>query len=403
MKKMIIIVMTALLLSSCTYWQGKENLPELQTSSPSSSGVQPVSEDITEPVNRLNVLNTLDATDVWTLKALDSSVIYIAAIKRIDSATGRQEFVLARCNLQDKSVKVLFRDEEESTMSIENMRVAKLKDGLEAVYTGESMFIFKEGKVTQKPIPSAALYVSSYNIGSGRLVYVDSDTLELCLEDGSSKQPKTLFKSIKTKENTEDNMNTIYPYDPLISEDGGRVLFELVQYEAQRYQKVISCDTEGNELGETAQLEIRADSLQTFWMGQKFFTAEVTDSSEDTPSKLATYITVFNLDGTVDKTYNYECDMSTIQNETYEEHSLLAFSHSENLPGDQGFKESIGIIDINTGKADIVYETNKVITSPSVSPDGTHLIWEENGDICTARIDTLKHTPIKTFIPSKAG
>ncbi|MFA9381183.1 MAG: hypothetical protein ACERKO_08990 [Acetanaerobacterium sp.] len=394
MKNTIILVMiAALLLTSCAADKGVGDSSELMMPTEPLSNLSntSIADNSGDSVYRVAIMDTLDATSIRRIKILNNSTAFIIAVKR-DKSKGQLEVILAKCNLSEKKVNSLFRTYM-SCDGNENMRVAESIDGQETVFSGRGIWVNNTG---YQPLPDF-VPEASYHIHNHQYAYVNSETLDLYIGNMETGLSRLIYKSAKaeTESDQEDIMKIIQPYMPIISEDGQKVLFQLIEYES--YKKVVCCDMVGTILGETPQLDVRADSLQTFWMGDRFFTVESTDSSKDTITNDATYITVYNYDGTVEKTFNYESAISSIQNEKYPEHSLLAFNLEKGLPDSNKDIYQLGIINMESGDACTVYETENVIISPTVSPDGSKVVWVEDGSICTMSLEGAKSTPIDTF------
>lgn len=393
MKKLIAVAIICVFLSSCS----AKNTAQITEKSGVSSDVSgsSLSENSAEPKQSFPILEPLDATNIWRIKPLDSTTVFVTAVKRVNRKTGEQDFILAQCDLQKKEVKSLYRSDSVNMDGIQNLRAIRIDDGSIAVFIGQGVFTITGEKVIYQLINPAGIARTSYHIQSEKYVYVDDNTQELRLIDMNTQQSKTLYQPEITREG--ERIRGTVPYAPVFSEDGQRVLFQLVtNVEATIYEKVECIDLDGNVLGQTMQIETRhADSLGTFWQGEDFFTLEATASSEDTQSGLATYVTIYNLDGTIKKGFNYECAISTLQNEAYLEHPLRAFS-LDSWSTEDGLAK-LGILNMDTGEGYTVYNSKGAILSPNITPDGTKVIWIEDGNLCELPLQQAERAPIPTF------
>jgi len=333
------------------------------------SNPSPEEQDSTDL--QIDLLEPMDATNIEYLEPNGTSV-YIIGVKR-DKSKPQRERIVAVYDLNKGGVTVLSRDDS-PTDNAHNLSVHHSDDGTDTVFTGSEIFTVKDSEILSiQEIGDEYAREPFADPGNNRMVYVGQDDLAVYLHDFDDGAQDIKIYEASALASGEETEKILFPYNPKFSDQGDKILFGTAIGEAGSYQNVVICDTDGEILAQTDTLPIEADFLDFFWYHDGFFTLEMTDAFDGSPSGNATIFTRYDAAGRQTGRTVFECVALSCQRKAYPDTDLYAFGY------DKDGATGLALYDMEQDRISSVYETENYIISPTVSPDGERVLWAENG------------------------
>jgi len=352
-KWMMLIVCLAVMFAAC----GSNPSPE-----------EPKPTDL-----QIDLLEAMDATGIECIEPNGTSV-YIIGVKR-DKNKPQRERIVAVYDLNKGGVTVLSRDDSPVDYAY-NLSAYHSNDGMDTVFTGSEIFTVKDSEILSiQEIGDEYAREPFVDLKNNRMMYVGQDDLAVYLhdfDDTDGTQDKKIYEA-SVLANEDGTEKILFPYNPKFSDQGDKILFGTAIGEAGSYQNVVICDTDGEILAQTDTLPIQADFLDFLWYRDGFFTLEITDAFDGSPSGNATIFTRYDAEGRQTGRMVFECIALSCQRKVYPDTDLYAFGY------DKDGATGLALYDIGQDRVSSVYETENYIVSPTVSPDGERVLWVENG------------------------
>ncbi|HNW04075.1 MAG TPA: hypothetical protein PKI76_01655 [Oscillospiraceae bacterium] len=332
---------------------------------------------------QINLVEQMDATGIEYMEPHGNRV-YIIGAKR-DKSKPQRELIYAICDLDTEKVEVIYRDFSPIDGAW-NMSVYQDDTGKDTVFTGQKILTAKDAKLLSSQDLNEEYKREAYlDLANNQIVFVGEDDLNLyfrALNDSDDIQSRIIYASSTITDENGD-ARTLFPYHPKFNDRGDKILFGVAIDEASFYQNVILCDTGGEILAQTDTLPIYADFLDFLWYHDGFFTLEITDAFDGTPSGHATIFTRYDAECRQTGRTVLECVALSCQRRVYPDTDLYAFGYEKD--GVTG----LALYDIGQDRVSSVYETENYIVSPTVSPDGERVLWVENGMLIVKDVASL--------------
>jgi len=352
-KWLMLFVCLAVVLSAC---------------SSNSSPEEPDSTDL-----QIDLLEPMDATNIEYIEP-NGNTVYIIGAKR-DKSKPQRERIVAVYDLNKGSVTVLSRDDSPVDYAY-NLSVHHSDDGTDTVFTGSEIFTVKDSEILSiQEIGDEYAREPFADLENNRMVYVGQEDLAVYLhffDDADGAQDIKIYES-SVLANEDGTKSFFFPYSPKFDDRGDKILFGTAKDDVALYQNMVICDTDGEILAQTDALPIQADFLDFFWYHDGFFTLEITDAFDGSPSGNATIFTRYDAEGRQTRKTIFECVALSCQRKVYPDTDLYAFGY------DKDGATGLALYDMEQDRVSSVYETENYIVSPTVSPDGERVLWVENG------------------------
>ncbi len=381
-----IIALFALCLTAC---QGKMETPEMvmyENPAAASSQGSFRSEETEATVSRGEFLLRQDVLVpeqlaeiglTWprAIRYADENSFYLYGFDREKQREGNFLATLARYDTTTQGLTVIFQDYA-STDYTERMSVDKINETTELIFTGQAVCQVENGRMTDyMPLSKELLRDPAFNAATKTIAYATQDTLELCLFEVTSSQSVSIYQPPLDENGSVAGMTSL----PALSADGQAVLFQKTGLTASLFQSLTACDRAGKVLLETSPLERLSDSLYHAWLKDGFYTMQATDSSADTDTGNASYITRYDATGKQTDTWMLECCIDTQQisspRNTTISYTIIWTDLSE------GIRTGIGVLDFSTGSATRQYTATGTVHAQDLSPSGKKLAWIEDTSV----------------------
>lgn len=345
------------------------------------------SNDQLPETQEIVLLESLDATNLHYIEPYDENTAYIVASKKFEK-TPEREMVYAVCSLDTGETNVLYR-ETISKDGAENIDVYASSDNEIKLFTGQQLLTLNGQDVVDIQTIINDEQGVSMNLEKGAMAYISQLPPSVFYKSVNDNNEKEIVKSEELE--IDGETVTLYPYIVRLKESGDKLLYGTAIETAGLYQTIGICSTDGTLLAETEQLDINSDYLDILWCGDDFITIETTDSYTQSPTGFATILTRYNEKAEEIDRIILHGIAENYQREIFSGSSLFALTYRTD--------SSNGLILWNTSTGDVYYicDEDEYILSPTVTPNGSKLLWFHNGSLCVKTINLDDYEKVPTY------
>lgn len=379
--KQISIILFLIILCGCSSKGTQPSTSEMLPPSPTSSS------EISEV--KIELLDAIDATNLSYLEPLDDNTVFIIGAKR-DKSLPKRELIYAVCFLDTGKVSVLHR-EIISINWADNMDVYTDEMGKIKLFTGQQILTIDNFNVENIKKVVDQQYEVFVDLKNDKMVFTDGVPPSLYYSTIGEDNRTLIFESKEVE--FEGKNADIFPYSPQLNKNGDKILYGTTIDDTSHYQSVAISSVDGSMLAETDQLPINADYLDMLWYKDGFITIEVAENYNNSPTGLAMLLTEYNSDAEeVNKMVLHGISLGqNYQRKIYANNSLFAFSYKTDSTN------GLALWNVATWKIYYVRNVEGYVLSPTVTPDGSKLLWFNNGFLYADKINIDRYEQLPTY------